>query len=208
MQFKIAVAASGLVLAAVGLYGTSSSAEDVAPVEAPPQAQRATIVKTEVVRPKRTVHRRGRFAVPSWPTPSYVLNVIAPHEAALWGASLSTLQRRIRCESGGSPGAANGQYRGVGQFASGTFYRGMGTIGTRRVVIFETKYRRMHSRVYRSWSDGRRTRHNGRVVRQRVVVKRVGRISGVYPDAWSEVRIMAQANAGRSAVHDSEWSCR
>lgn len=199
-----------VALGAAFLLSTAAQGQEQEPPAPQPQpeAQQATVVRLEVKRPKAVIHRHARFAVPSWPTPSYVLGVIVPYEASLWGASEATLHRRISCESGGDPGAANGQYRGVGQFASGTFYRGMSTISSRVVRITAVKYRRMHSRVYRHWSDGRVTRARGRVRRQRVVMHYRGAISGGYPDTWSEVRIMAQANAGRSAVHDSEWQCR
>lgn len=174
----------------------------------PEQATQATVIGVEVKRPPRRVYQRARLKTPSKPTPSYVIGVIVPHEAGLWGASFSTLRRRIMCESHGRWWATNGQYAGIGQFAPGTFYRGMSTIATRSIVIRTQRYRRMHSRVYRHWSDGRTTRNKGRVVRQFVTMTRRGRIRGTYPDAWSEARIMAQANAGRSAVHDNEWQCR
>jgi len=207
-RFIISVVTISVLL--VATISASSAAEDQQPAPAPsnPQAQEATVTKIVVKRPDKRVRMVRRFAPPAHPPASYVFNVILPYEAARAGASLSTLTRRVSCESGGHWYANNGQYNGIGQFSSGTFYRGLSSIGTRQVTITEIKYRRMHSRVYRFWSDGRVTRSRGKVRRQRIHVKRVGYISTAYTDAWTQARIMAQANAGKSAVHDSEWSCR
>jgi len=211
MRFRITGAVAVLVLAAIAFLPGISTAEDEQPAayqQQPPQAQEATVTKLVVKRPDKRVHRVQKFSPPAHPAPSYVFNVILPYEAARAGASLGTLSRRVACESGGRWYASNGQYQGIGQFAASTFSRGLSTIGSRKVTIKTIKFRRMHSRVYRYWSDGRLTRSKGRIVRQRIVTRLVGYMSTAYSDAWTQARIMAQANAGRSAVHDSEWECR
>lgn len=186
-----------------------------ADTQPPPQeqqetAQEATIVKTVVKRPPRSVHRRSHYTVPSKPTPAEVREMIS-REATLWRVPAASLSRRVACESHFQWWASNGQYQGVLQFAPETFYRGMRTIRTLHVRVVETKFRRMHSRVYRHWSDGKVSRHRGRIVRQRVIVKRVGKIGNGGPvqvsNALAQVRIGAQALRGISAVHSSEWSC-
>lgn len=168
----------------------------------------AVVVKTVVKRPPGVVHRRVRFRPPAHPTASYLFRVIVPYETHRWGADSGTIARRIRCESGGHWWASNGQYNGVGQFARSTQARGLTTIRSYRVRLVERVSRLIHARIYHHWSDGRISRQRGKVVRQRVVVKRVGRISRDYLDAWTQVRIMSQAQRGISAVHDSEWECR
>lgn len=206
MRYVIIVVA-GTILAAGTTSAVADDPQPVAP-QSPPQAQEATVTKLVVKRPHKRVHRVRRFSPPAHPTSSYVFNVILPYEAARAGASLSTLTRRVSCESHGNWWANNGQYNGIGQFAYSTFTRGLSSIGSRQVTLTSKKIRRMYSRVYRFWSDGRVTRSKGRVRRQRVITKHVGYVSTAYSDAWTQARIMAQANAGKSAVSDSEWSCR
>lgn len=174
--------------------------------DAPQPEARPSVVKLTVERPPRVVHRKAHFTPPARPTPAYVLGVIVPYEAARHGANAYTLHRRIMCESHGHWWAQNGQFSGVLQFAPGTFWRGMTTIGSKSVELVTVRHRSMHSRVYRHWSTGRITRSRGRAVRQTVITRRRGSIGGSV--TWLQVRIGAQANAGRSAVHDSEWSCR
>lgn len=187
----------------------SSAAEDPQP-QAPapsPEAQKATVTKIVVKRPNKVKHMKRRFTPTLHPSPSYVRNVILPMEAARAGISAAALQNRASCESHFNWWATNGQYVGILQFGSNAFYRGLGSIGTRKVVLHVVKFRRMHSRVYRFWSDGKVTRHKGRVRRQRVVIKLVGYSSTQQADPWTQARIGAQAIAGRSAVNSGEWSC-
>jgi hypothetical protein len=194
------------ILAAFAAFFVSGTATAEAPPQQQPEAEQATVTKLVVKRPPRTVHRVREFRTPTRPTPAYVFNTIVPHEAQRWGASRYVLARRIACESHGQWWATNGQYSGVLQFSPGTFWRGMSTIRSKVVTLTTVKTRRMHSRVYRYWSDGRLTRSKGRIVRQTVVTRL--RASIANNTTWLQVRIGAQANAGRSAVHDSEWSCR
>lgn len=173
-----------------------------------PSAEKATVVSMAVKRPPRLVHRHAHLALPARPTPAQVRRAIN-REAAMWGVPAVSLSRRVACESHYQWWASNGQYEGVLQFAPGTFYRGWRTIRTRKVIEVDVRQRRMHSRVYRQWSDGRITRSRGRIVRQTVVVTRRGTIPK-FPAANNtdaQLRIGAQAIRGISAVHSSEWSC-
>lgn len=139
-----------------------------------------------------------------------MFNRIAPYEAAMWNVSLSRLQCRIRGESGGYWNAWNGQYGGVGQFASSTFYRGVSSIGLRRVTLKTSHTIKRKAKVILHLSDGTRRLERSWHRRQRVVLVRRGVIPQ-NPDrlhAWAQVRIMARALAGLGDVHDSEWEVR
>lgn len=206
----VTIAVVGTILA-VAAFSSSSAAEDPQPTatteQSPPQAQKATVTKIVVKRPNKVKHMKRRFSPTLHPSPLYVRNVILPMEAARAGISTAALQNRASCESHFNWWATNGQYVGILQFGSNAFYRGLGSIGTRKVVLHVVKFRRMHSRVYRYWSDGTISRHKGRVRRQRIIVKLVGFSSTAQADPWTQARIAAQAIAGRSAVHSGEWSC-
>lgn len=199
---RLAVALCALMMSAVAV------AQEPEPAPQPePQAEAPHVVKTVVKRPPRVVHRRARWRVPRRPAPGYVFSTIIPHESARAGVSAARMARRVTCESRGRWSAFSGAYHGVLQYAPSTFTRGLSTIGSRRVVLTSVRVRRMHSRVYRHWSTGRVTRHKGRVRRQRVVVRRRGTMTTDLYDAWTQIRIGAQALAGRSAVRSSEWGC-
>lgn len=206
----VTIAVVGAILA-VAAFSSSSAAEDQQPAattnQPAPQAQKATVTKIVVKRPSKVKHMKRRFTLTLQPSPMYVRNVILPMEAARAGISAASLQNRASCESHFNWWASNGQYVGILQFGANAFYRGLSTIGTRRVELQITKFRRMHSRVYRYWSDGTISRHKGRVRRQRVVVRLVGYSSTRMMDPWTQARIAAQAIAGRSAVRSSEWAC-
>jgi hypothetical protein len=193
------------VLIAAALLCTAAAVEaDTAPVG----SQQASLVKVVVKSPKAVVHRLVHFRPAAHPRSSYVFKVIVPYEAKRWGANVGTISRRIRCESGGNWWASNGAYNGVGQFSASTFWRGLSTIRSLRVRLVTARMRWIHTRVYHYWSNGQVSRERGRVMHQRVIQTRVGRISRAYSDAWTQTRIMSQAAAGISAVHDSEWECR
>lgn len=195
------------VLVAVAIAATLGSTAALAD-DAQPPAQQATIVEKIVKRPARVVRRFERFHVPSRPTPDEVRRIIG-YEAAKWGVSVAALSRRVACESRYLWWASNGRYQGVLQFGPDAFYRGLASIRTRRVKVTEVRMRRMHSRVYRTWSDGHTTRSKGRTVRQRVITTRMAMLPR-HPsitDAWIQIRIGAQALRGISAVRSSEWAC-
>jgi hypothetical protein len=198
---------ASLTLLAV-LTAVPATAETPPPEE--PTAQQATVTKLVVHRPKlhRTVVRS--FAPPARPSPGYVLGTIAPLEAAHFGAPLGVLRCRISRESGGRYWASNGQYQGVGQFAASTFSRGLSTM-PRGIRLRERSSRLVRAEVVRVWSDGRVTRSKGRYSRVRVLRILKGRISpwaSPGHTTWAQVRIMAQALVGRSAVSSGEWSTR
>ena len=169
-----------------------------------------TIVRTVVKKPQRVMTLRSPFRPPAYPSSSYVLGTIAPYEARKWGVSLGRLQFRIRCESGGSYAATNGQYAGVGQFAASTFARGVASIGVRRVAVAHKRVRVRRTRIIEVMSDGTKHIRYGRAIRQRIVNVRVGKLPRNPPHrhAWVQVRIMAQAMAGVGDVNDSEWDPR
>jgi hypothetical protein len=196
----------GTLLTIAGI--TASSAAEETPSQPSPEAQKATVVSTTVKRPPKVIHRAFKVKLITHPSQGQVLEIIN-HEARLWGVSPAALTRRARCESGLNWWATNGQYQGVLQFGANAFYRGMSTIRTRRYVDTVIRYRRMHSRVYRQWSDGRITRNKGRIVRQQMVIRTVGYIprNPYIADVYAQIRIGAQALRGISAVRSSEWSC-
>lgn len=194
----------GTLLAIAGI--TASSAAEVTTSQPSPEAEKATVVSTTVKRPPKVIHRAFKVKLTTTPTQGQVLEIIN-HEAQLWGISSAALTRRARCESGLRYWATNGQYVGVLQFGANAFYRGLSTIRTRRYMNTVIRYRRMHSRVYRQWSDGRTTRNKGRIVRQQVITRTVGYMTAYMRDPYTQIRIGAQALRGISAVRSSEWSC-
>jgi hypothetical protein len=168
----------------------------------------ASVIKIENRKApaKKVVHRRFRL----WarPTAGQVLEIIR-NEARRWGVSAAALARRVNCESHYHWWATNGQYSGVLQFASGTFYRGMSTIKSRKVKIVRTKVRRVHDRRVVHMSDGRTIHRRTTPRRQRLTVVYRARIprSPAVSNTFAQIRIGAQALRGISAVHSSEWSC-
>lgn len=180
------------------------------PVTAQPTALPAhTLVKTERIYPRRVMVLRSRFHPPATPPPSEVPQII-DREAARVGASAAHLRARVACESHFQWWARNGQYGGVGQFAYSTFARGIASLDTRVVTFTKTRRRTRHVQLVDVYADGT-TRHRiGWKVGQLVV----HHFRGVLPrnppreHAWAQIRVMALAMVGRSAVHDGEWSCR
>jgi hypothetical protein len=165
------------------------------------------VIATKRIYPDRYKRRTVRFTPSSRPSPAQVHRIIAL-EARRWNISEWALSRRVGCESGYRWWAANGQYHGLGQFASSTFSRGLSTM-PRGVVFKRSRVLRRHTRYVRVYASGRRKGVWGYAVKVRRTRVYRGRIS--RPDwlhGWAQLRIMAQAIAGRSAVHDSEWECR
>jgi hypothetical protein len=169
-----------------------------------------TVVRTVVRKPQRVMTMRSPFRPPAFPSASYVFDTIAPYEARKWNVSLDRLRGRIDCESDGWWWKTNGQYAGVGQFAASTFARGVASIGVRRVAVANRRVRERRTRIIEVMSDGTKRVRYGKAIRQRIVHLRVGKLPRNPPHrhAWAQVRIMAQAMAGRSGVNDSEWACR
>lgn len=199
MSRKVAATA---VAVAVGLP-TAATAQ-----QPPEPAAHIAVVSTTYVHPKRVRFITTAFEPWSTPTPAQVRTIIAV-EAAKWGASAGGLANRIGCESGFDWNAVNGQYSGLGQFASSTFYRGMSSIGTRKVRLVTRRERVKRVRRLDTMSDGTIRGTPRWAVRQRIVHIYSGKIPASPPPThgWAQVRIMAQALTGRSAVSNSEWQC-
>jgi hypothetical protein len=215
MRRSVAVAvaaATGAALTPILVAQTSADAPAVpaAPPAVSPVQQLPVIVATKTVVPQRTMRLESRFRPPAFPTPSYVLGVIAKHEAARWGAPYWRLRCRIFGESGGKWTSTNGQYAGIGQFAWSTYARGVRSIGSRRVEVTTRRVRLRKVRIVERLSDGTTRRRFGRPVRQVVELRRVGVLprDPAYRHAWVQARIMARALVGLGAVNDSEWSVR
>jgi hypothetical protein len=188
----------------LGLTVPVMSSAQVAPETAP-----APIITKRYVYPPKSRIISTTFQPWSRPTPTQVRQIIAM-EAARYGAPLAGLVRRISCESGMRWWAKNGQYLGLGQFATSTFYRGMSTIKSR--VVRLVKRRERAKRVLRidNLADGTVRASWRWPIRQRVIHVYHGVIPRRPPvtHGWAQIRIMAQALVGRSAVHNSEWECR
>lgn len=205
---RISVVAMAVVAFATVVTTTTAGESAAVPAASQPPPQ-ASIANVRFVHPKRAVHRHAKFTPTSTPSVAYVRDVILPYEARRYGVSLSHLRARVACESGYRWWASNGQYHGIGQFASSTYWRGVSTLGSRKVVHVTRHTRKRPVIRIRTYTDGTITREERWRVTQTVIVRRVGKLRpGVAFDAWTEARIMAQAIAGRSAVHDSEWECR
>jgi hypothetical protein len=115
----------------------------------------------------------------------------------------------VGCESGFRWSAGNGSYQGLLQFASGTFYRGMSSIKSRGVKIKRVRKRTVREVRVSHYSDGTKVRKKGAKRTQRVTYVYKGRFPRrpSVTHAWAQLRIGAQAIAGRSAVSSGEWGC-
>lgn len=168
----------------------------------------ASVASVKYVRPAK--HRVMRKTFTPWarPTPRQVRRIIAI-EARRWKIDGGRLARRIACESRFQWSAFSGTYHGLLQFAPSTFYRGLGSIRSRRVRIVSSDVRKVRGAHIVRYTDGRTERRPGPRRRQRVF--RVYR--GTLPrrpgvtHGWAQVRIGAQAIRGISAVRSSEWGC-
>lgn len=168
----------------------------------------ASVASTKYVRPAR--HRVVRRTFQPWarPSPRQVRRIIAA-EARLWKIDGRRLARRVACESRFRWSAFSGTYHGLLQFAPGTFYRGLGSIRTRRVRLVRSDVRKVRGVHIVRYTDGRTERRPGPRRRQRVYVV----YRGVIPrrpsvtHGWAQIRIGAQAIRGISAVRSSEWGC-
>lgn len=212
MRRHAAIAAVAAVTLTPPLVAYAQSSTPVAPAPAPSATATPlpTVVRTIIKKPQAVMKLTDHFHPPAFPTPWYVMNVIAPYEAAKWGAPLGRLRCRINGESGGSVNATNGQYQGVGQFAAETFSRGVATIGLRRVTMVRRHERLRAIRVIEFMSDGTVQRRFDRKIRQLIEHRLVGKLPANPPrrHAWAQVRIMARAMVGLGGVNDGEWSVR
>lgn len=172
-------------------------------------AEAARVVSvTHASVPKRRIIRHTGFRPWSRPSKRQVHEIIRA-EARRWKIDPRRLARRVGCESRFNWWAGNGSFRGLLQFHPGTFHRGLRTIRTRQVTLVRERVRRVHGARYVHYSDGTVKRRRGSLRRQRVVHVYRGRLArrpGVT-DAWTQLRIGAQAIRGISAVRSSEWTC-
>lgn len=171
-------------------------------------APKPTVVYTRYIRPARVLHIKTHFTPWAEPTVAQVYTIINI-EAARAHISVFGLIHRISCESGFRWWAANGQYHGLGQFAQSTFNRGVLSIGSRRVYYVTTRWRAVRVKRIRGFSDGTTKIVPRWRIRQRIIHIHNGTLPRfpALTDGWTQVRVMAEAIAGRSAVHNSEWQC-
>lgn len=205
-RIAVVLAACALVGIAAAPVAGSDPATPVAPAVSAPAVP--TVVKVEVRYPKRVVVKRTHFTPWGEPTPEQA-HIIAAVEAARYGVSLSGLEERIKCESGWQWNNEYTGHYGLGQYLPDTFSRGLGTIGSRKVELRERSEHPALARRIATWSDGSRHSIATWKVRQFIIQIRVGMIPRDPPleHGWAQVRIMAEALAGRSAVASSEWEC-
>lgn len=197
---------------AVSLFAAPVSADTAATAPEPTAggggATAATVVTTSRVTPPRRKVVRKRFTPWAKPSPRRVRQIIR-WEARRWRISSARLARRVACESGFRWYAGNGPYQGLLQFASSTFYRGMRSIRSRGVKIKRVRRRTVREVRITRYSDGSVVRKRGRKRAQRVTYVYKGRFprNPAVSHAWAQLRIGAQAIAGRSAVSSGEWGC-
>jgi hypothetical protein len=167
-----------------------------------------SVVGVENFRASRTKVVHHRFRPWARPTPAQVREIIRS-EARRWRISAAALSYRVACESHYHWWASNGQFQGVLQFGANAFYRGLGTIRSRKFTIVRSKMRRVHDARVTHYSDGHKARRRTTPRRQRLIVIYTGRIprNPSMTNASAQIRIGAQAIRGISAVHSSEWSC-
>jgi hypothetical protein len=207
-----------VVVAAIGMLGASSVTAGSAGASTPttassPSPSDSATVAPHVVRvetkvpPRRKVVRRG-FRPWDRPSARRVQEIIRL-EAGWWHISAARLSRRVACESRFRWWAANGAYRGLLQFSSSTFYRGMRTIRTRTVKLLRKSSRRVYETRILHYSDGHVERKRGRRHRQVVVRVYTGKLPRrpSVTHGWAQLRIGAQAIRGMSGVSSSEWAC-
>jgi len=195
----------GAVLVPVGLVPVAAVGQQDAPAQ--PQLDK-TIVRTDRVFPKRVLVVRSTFQPWSQPSPSQVHRIIDV-EAARASISASGLRSRVGCESTFNWAATNGQYVGILQFAPSTFARGWSSVSSRRVRYVLRRERAKRVRLIDYYSDGSLRGRWGWKRRQKVVHVYSGLLPRHPPvmHAWAQIRIGAEAIAGRSAVSSSEWAC-
>lgn len=173
------------------------------------------MVSVKTTYPKRVRVIRSAFQPWAEPTPEQAHRIVEI-EAAREGISQAGLESRIRCESGWKWDnefpvyhaiKSDGHY-GLGQFMVETFGRGMSTIGSRRVELHSRSERPAKAETVVTYSDGTTKVRRWRV-RQVILHIMRGMIPRDPPleHGWAQVRIMAEALAGRSAVSNGEWSC-
>lgn len=170
------------------------------------KSDKPEVVSVKLDLPPRKIEKERKFKAWAQPSPQQI-RIIAGIEAKKWGAEEQRLLFRINCESTFRWNAGNGQYKGLGQFADSTFDRGMGSIRTRRVRYEKTSVKKVVVARVAPLSDGTVKRKKAWTRKQFVTTKYKGTIPQDAPTThgWAQVRIMAQAMVGKSAVKNSEW---
>jgi hypothetical protein len=211
LRVAVVVAAIGMLTASFAAVAPAGGATPTAPSSAQPSDVAATapqVVRVERKVPPRRKVFRSRFRPWGRPGPGRVRQIIRL-EARRWHISAASLSRRVSCESRFRWWAANGAYRGLLQFSSSTFYRGLRTIRSRAVKLLRNRSRRVYETRIVHYSDGRVERKRGRRHRQVLVRVYTGKLPRrpSVTHGWAQLRIGAQAIRGMSSVSSSEWSC-
>lgn len=167
------------------------------------------IVSQQIEHPDKWVKKVHQFKPWSEPTVSQVHFMIS-YEAKKWGASAAKLESVIGCESEFLWWKENGSHYGLGQFAPSTFSRGMSTIKSRDVQFSNNENKKKWSYQVTTYSDGTVTREKYKRVKITIHHVNRGQIPSSPPikHGWAQVRIMAQAFSGQSAVSAGEWVCQ
>ena len=199
---------AGALAATPVVQGSEANTETTSGGQTASSSSETRVVKTSTVRPARRKTVRVKFRPWARPSPSRVRKIIRI-EAKRWGISRHGLSRRIACESNFRWNANGGAYHGLLQFAPSTFARGMRSIRSRRVVIVKRKRKRVWEKRIVHMANGEKRKEKVRKVRQRVKKVYVGKLprNAAVTHGWAQVRIGAQAIAGKSAVRSSEWGC-
>ena len=205
---RIALSLAAVAAGAIAAFAVPTAAGQTGAASEPSAAPAPHVARVSVERPARRKVIKHRFRPWNQASPRQVREIIRT-EARRSRISPDGLMRRIACESGFQWSAGNGPYRGLLQFHSSTFYRGMSTIRDRRVRLVRERTRTVRTTRVVRYSDGSVKRRRGRRVKQRVIHVYEGRIPRrpEITHTWAQVRIGAQAIRGRSAVSSSEWGC-
>lgn len=200
MRRRLGVVAALFVVAALAVPAFAQN-----PAPAPPAP--VTVVKTVKIKPKNA-RVRVKFTPAAAPSIAQVHRIIGL-ESRRWGVSSEALRRRVRCESTFNYAEVYTGHYGLLQFLPETWGRGVSTM-TRPVGFTRSRVVKRRSWRVTRFSDGHRTVKRGPMVKVRrtwVYHGMLPRNPGIF-HGWAQLRIGAQAMAGRSAVGDGEWACR
>lgn len=177
---------------------------------AAPAKEKRHIVGLKFDKPKKNKKIEKRFVPPAMVSGSEKLKWIEREESEKWGASYAVLDSRIGIESTWQPdvGCNESGHCGIGQFAASTFSRGLSTM-PRKVVVRKVTHPKKWIWKTTRWSDQTVSHKRYRKMTVNRYVRKVGYIPESPPidHVWAQVRIMAQAIVGKSAVSESEWTC-
>ena len=171
--------------------------------------EKKEIISAKILKPKKTITIKRKFKPWNKPNTAKVFT-IAKEESRKWGANYQHLLRRIECESTYRWDEVYAGHYGLGQFLPSTFQRGVGSIGTRKVVLKRKAKRIVYSYKLYVYSDGTTKKIRLTPHKQKVYIENVGRIpkNPEITHGWAQIRIMARAMVGKGNVSDGEWQCR